>query len=71
MFDWKELSVNAAVGYVGSWALFFVLFRPFAAIFGTVRGAALNYGLSWLTWFGITWALQAANPGGEHKKGST
>jgi hypothetical protein len=65
MLDWKALGVNTVIGYVVSWGLFFVLLRPFAAAFGTVQGAALNYGFSWVTWIGITWALQVFNPGGE------
>ncbi len=63
--DWKALGVNTAVGYVGSWLLFFVLLKPFMLAFGKIKGAALNYGFSWLTWLGIRYVMQLYNPGGE------
>jgi len=63
--DWKKLTVNAAIGYVSSWLLFFILLKPFMAVFGKLKGGALNYGFSWLTWIGITWALQVYNPQGD------
>ncbi len=44
-----KLSAFAFTGWAVSWILFFVLLPLMVNVFGKVRGAALNYGLSWVS----------------------
>ena len=58
MFDWQSLTVNAAVGYGVSWGYFFLTLGFVQQVFGKVKGAFVNYGLSWVVWIGVTYLLQ-------------
>jgi hypothetical protein len=43
-----ELSTYAFAGWVISWLVFFALLPYMTAVLGKLRGAAVNYGLSWV-----------------------
>jgi hypothetical protein len=64
MFDWKELTMNAVIGYGLSWAYFFTTLSFFQARFGKYRGPFINYWISWGVWASATAFLQLYNPGG-------
>ena len=68
MFEWKELGQNAVIGYVSSWVYFFVTLRPLQQLFGRMKGAFINYWMSWVVWIGVTAFLQIYNPAGETLK---
>ena len=58
MFDWRELTMNAVIGYGVSWGYFFLTLGFFQRLFGKVKGAFVNYGISWVVWIGTTYVLQ-------------
>ena len=43
-----EFSAYAFTGWVVSWVVFFILLPFMIRVFGKARGAAVNYGLSWV-----------------------
>jgi hypothetical protein len=58
MFDWRELTVNAVIGYGASWGYFFATLQFFIGRFGKVKGTFYNYLISWVVWIGTTYVLQ-------------
>jgi hypothetical protein len=58
MFDWRELTVNAVVGYGVSWGYFFLSLGFFQERLGKIKGAFVNYWISWVVWIGTTYVLQ-------------
>jgi hypothetical protein len=44
-----KLSAFAFTGWALSWILFFVLLPLMVSLFGKAKGAAVNYGLSWVS----------------------
>jgi hypothetical protein len=44
-----KLSAFAFTGWLISWILFFLLLPLMVATFGKAKGAAFNYGLSWVS----------------------
>jgi hypothetical protein len=53
----KQLTVTAAIGYAISWTYFFATLSLFQGAFGKVKGAGINYGISWLVWIAASAGL--------------
>lgn len=53
-----ELSTYAFAGWVISWLVFFALLPYMTAMLGKVRGAAVNYGLSWVVMAAVILGLE-------------
>jgi hypothetical protein len=60
--NWKKFTVNVIIGYVISWAYFFITLPLFYLVLGKVTGTILNYGISWLVWLGATYYLHKYYP---------
>jgi hypothetical protein len=57
IFDWKSLTLSAVIGYVISWAYFFLALPAFQATFGKIKGAAIDYATSWVVWLGAGYVI--------------
>ena len=53
----KQLTFTAALGYAISWIYFFLTVSYFQSVFGKVKGAGINYGVSWIVWIAVSTAL--------------
>lgn len=64
--DFKKLTVNVLIGYTLSWIYFLGTLLYFQKIFGKMKGLSINFGLSWIVWFIISYSLHKLNPKGEY-----
>ncbi len=53
----KTLTTTLVIGYFIGWIYFFATLSFFQNIFGKVKGAGINYGISWLVWFVVSAVL--------------
>lgn len=53
-----KYSTYAFAGWLGSWIIFFLLLPFMMAVFGKVRGTAINYGLTWVVMVAIILGLE-------------
>jgi hypothetical protein len=60
----KQFTINIVIGYLISWAYFFITLPLFIILLGKFNGSIINYGLSWLLWIGVTYYLHKKNPKG-------
>ncbi len=56
-----NLSTNALISYVVSWAIFFITLPFFVRVFGSAKGAAINYGISWVTMAAMMYGLHVSS----------
>jgi uncharacterized membrane protein len=56
-----KYSTYAFIAWVSSWILFFLLLPLMITIFGKVKGAAVNYGISWASMVFIIIGLELYN----------
>ena len=47
---WHSMPINVILGYIISWAYFFIALPLSQALFGKVKGTSINYGVSWVVW---------------------
>ncbi len=51
------MTLSAVIGYVISWAYFFLALPAFQATFGKIKGAAIDYATSWVVWLGAGYVI--------------
>ena len=56
-----KYSTYAFIAWVISWILFFIMLPLMVSVFGKVKGAALNYGISWASMALIIVGLELYN----------
>ncbi len=59
--DWAKLSLWFILGYLISWAYFFISLPLFIYWLGKINGSIINYGISWIIWMLITIAPEVIN----------
>lgn len=59
------MSTYALIGFILSWVYFFISLPLVVRIFGKVKGATINYGISWVVMVAVIYVLQKLKP--EHK----
>lgn len=66
MLAWlAKLGVNAVIGYVVSWAFFFVTLPVFTAVLGKARGVFADYMVSWGLLLVVMYVLTVVHPDAE------
>ena len=60
-----KLSINALIGYIVSWLVFLLTLPIFIRIFGRVKGATIDYIVSWGVLLGIMYILTVIYPDGD------
>ena len=58
MVDWKQDSINVAIGYIVSWVYVLAVLSCFQRMFGTAKGILIAYGSSFLVWYAVLYRLK-------------
>lgn len=59
--DWTELTISVIIGYVISWAYFFLTLPIMIKFVGKITGPIVNYGISWIVWLFVTILIKKYN----------
>jgi hypothetical protein len=62
MVDWKQDSINVAIGYLVSWIYVLAVVSFFQKLFGTTKGVLVAYISSFLVWYAVLYGLNLRNP---------
>ena len=62
LINWKSLTLNAAIGYALTWSYFLLTVSFFQKIFGKIKGAFINYSISWILWIILTYLIHQIYP---------